>query len=81
MTVNIIIEQFDNGISIKEINGEEVEKRVALDHNKETEIGKTIWDTVKYLMEKHLTSIVRLTVDCKAIIALDTEMDAPTEED
>lgn len=81
MKETIIVEQFDNGITIEATNDEGTERRVALDHTKEQEIGKTIWETVKFLMDKHLTSIVRLTVDYKAIINVDDKADMPFVKD
>ena len=81
MKEKIIIEQFDNGISIKAANDEGTERRVAIDHNKESEIGKTIWETVKFLMDKHLTSKVKMEVEYKAIISIDDEMNPITEEE
>lgn len=81
MKETIIIEQFDNGITIEATNDEGTERRVSLDHTKEQEIGKIIWETVKFLMDKHLTSIVRLTVDYKALIAVDSKADMQVVED
>ena len=74
MEETIIIEQFDNGISIKASNEEGTSRVVSMDHSKESEIGKTIWETVKFLMDKHLTQKVSMTVDYKAIIPLDDEL-------
>lgn len=81
MKETIIIEQFDNGITIEATNDEGTERRVSLEHQKEQEIGKVIWETVKFLMDKHLTSIVRLTVDYKAIIEVDKKADMPFVEE
>lgn len=80
MKQTIIVEQFDNGISIKATNDEGTEARVAMDHQKEQEIGKIIWETVKFLMDKHLTSKASVTIDYKAIIDVDSETDAPTKD-
>ena len=81
MKEKFIIEQFDNGISIKATNDEGTERRVALDHNKDSEIGKTIWETVKFLMDKHLTSKVMMTIDYKEIIEVDEEIEWPSEQE
>lgn len=81
MKETIIIEQFDNGITIEATNNEGTEKRVSLDHNKEQEIGKSIWETVKFLMDKHLTSMVKMTIDYKALIAVDSKADMQVVED
>ena len=63
MKETIIIEQFDNGVAIKATNDEGTERRVAIDINKEHEIGKVIWDTVKFLMDKNLTNSVTLDIN------------------
>ena len=81
MKETIIIEQFDNGITIKATNEEGDERRVAMEHQKEQEVGKIIWETVKFLMDKHITSKVRMTIDYKAIVYVDKETDMPVAED
>ena len=58
MKETIIVEQFDNGITIEATNDEGTERRVALDHSKEQEIGNMIWETVKFLMDKHISNCV-----------------------
>lgn len=63
----ITIEQFDNGITIKATNEEGTERRVALEHSKEQEIGKMIWETVRFLMDKKLTSTVGMEIEYKPI--------------
>lgn len=63
MKETIIIEQFDNGITIEATNDEGTEKRVSLDHNKEQEIGKLIWETVRFLMDKETTNTVKMEID------------------
>lgn len=67
MKETIIIEQFDNGISIKARNDEGTERRVALDHEKEQELGKMIWETIRFLMDKHLVNTVAMEIEYKAI--------------
>ena len=59
----IIVELFDNGISVKINNGEDTSGRVALEHDIEKEIGKTIWETIKYVMDKDLVNIVKLHIE------------------
>ena len=81
MKETIIIEQFDNGITIEATNDEGTERRVSLEHSKEKEIGTIIWETVKFLMCKHITSIVRMTIDYKAIKYVDKKTDMPVAED
>ena len=63
MKETIIIQQFDNGITIESTNNEGTEKRVSLDHNKEQEIGKLIWWTVNFLMDKETTNTVKIEID------------------
>lgn len=81
MKETIIIEQFDNGITIEATNDEGTCRRVAMEHQKEQEIGKVIWETVKFLMDKNLTSMVKMTIDYKALIAVDSKADMPVAED
>lgn len=63
MKETIIIEQFDNGITIEATNDEGTERRVSLEHTKEQEIGKLIWDTVRFLMDKETTNTVKIEID------------------
>lgn len=63
MKETIIIEQFDNGITIKATNDEGTERRVSLEHTKEQEIGKVIWETIRFLMDKHLCNTVAMKID------------------
>lgn len=63
MTETIIIEQFDNGITIEATNDEGTERRVSLEHTKEQEIGKLIWETVRFLMDKETTNTVKIEID------------------
>lgn len=63
MKETIIIEQFDNGITIEATNDEGTERRVSLEHTKEQEIGKTIWETVHFLMDKETTNTVKIEID------------------
>ena len=59
----IIIEQFDNGITIEATNDEGTERRVSLEHTKEQEIGKLIWETVRFLMDKETSNTVKIEID------------------
>ena len=63
MKETIIIEQFDNGITIEATNDEGTSRRVAIEHQKELEIGKEIWETVRYLMDKETTNTVKIEID------------------
>ena len=63
MKETIIIEQFDNGITIEATNEEGTERRVSLEHSKEQEIGKLIWETVRFLMDKETTNTVKIEID------------------
>lgn len=73
MKAIITIEQFDNGISLKWKDGDglntvhmpaaDPQCVVALDRDKETVIGKMIWDDVKNAMNAALTNTVRLEID------------------
>lgn len=63
MKETIIIEQYDNGITITSTNDEGTERRVSLDHSKEQEIGKLIWETVHFLMDKETTNTVKIEID------------------
>ena len=63
MKETIIIEQFDNGITIEATNDEGTERRVSLEHTKDQEIGKLIWETVHFLMDKETTNTVKIEID------------------
>ena len=63
MKETIIIEQFDNGITIEATNDEGTDRRVSLEHSKEQEIGKLIWETVHFLMDKETTNTVKIEID------------------
>lgn len=63
MKETIIIEQFDNGITIEATNDEGTGRRVAMEHQKEHEIGQEIWDAVRYLMDKEMTNTVKIEID------------------
>ena len=62
MKETIIIEQFDNGITIKSTNDEGTERRVAMEHSKEQEIGKLIWETIRFVMDKNLVNTVSMEI-------------------
>lgn len=65
MSVTIDVEQFDNGISIKweDSEGHDNEAIVALDADKESAIGKMIWDDIKHAMDAALTNTVRMKIE------------------
>jgi hypothetical protein len=70
MKVEITIEQFDNGISIKWSDHDMEEGPhdiVALDRDKEQAIGKMILDDVKHLMDSKLASIVKMNIEYQPI--------------
>jgi hypothetical protein len=70
MKVEIIIEQFDNGITIKERSDEpEAEPHyiVALERDQTRIIGETIWSDIKYIFDTIPTNIVRMTIDYQPI--------------
>ena len=72
MKVQIDIEEFDNGITLKwhghDLNGEQDNERlVALDREKESVIGKTIWDDIRCVIDKELVSKVRMTIEYEPI--------------
>ena len=67
MKETIIVEQFNNGITIEATNDEGTERRVAMDHSKEQEIGKIIWESIKFIMDKDMTNTVRLEIDYSKI--------------
>jgi len=69
MKIEITIEQFDNGISLKwnDSEGHEPKAVVALDRDKENAIGKMIWDDVKNAMDAALTNTVRMEIEYEPI--------------
>ena len=72
MTVNIIIEQFDNGISIKwnELDRDVPPKAiVALDRDIARAIGELIWESSKFIMDFNDTNaaLIQLNYFSKAI--------------
>lgn len=79
MKAKIIIEQFNNGISLKrEDENLEQEAIVALDYDREKAIGKMIWDDVKNIMDAELCNIVTLNIeyekgDTNQAVAADSE--------
>lgn len=63
MKTEIIIEQFDNGITITNKNEDgSMSKTVSLDHSKESEIGKEIWSDIKYIMDKSMCEKVKMEI-------------------
>lgn len=70
MKVEIFIEQFNNGISLKwrDCDGNiEPENLVALERDQVNTIGKTIWDDIKSVMDSKLANIVKLTIEYQAM--------------
>jgi hypothetical protein len=69
MKVNLEIEQFDNGITLKWEDAEEKldpEAIVALDRDKEAAIGKMIWDDVKSVMDSAVSCKVTMEITYQA---------------
>lgn len=65
MKVNIEIEQYDNGITLKwrDLDGEtDPQNIVALDRDREAVIGKTVWEDIKRAMDKHLANAVTMSI-------------------
>lgn len=70
MKATITIEQYDNGISIKERSDEpEAEQNyiVALERDQTRVIGETIWSDIKYIFDTIPTNIVMMTIDYQPI--------------
>ena len=63
MKETIIIQQYDNGITIEATNDEGTERRVSLEHTKEQEIGKLVWETIRFLMDKHTTNEIAMEIN------------------
>lgn len=65
MKVNIEIEQYDNGITLKwrDFDGElDGQNTVALDRDREALIGKTIWEDIKSVMDKNTANAVTMNI-------------------
>ena len=60
MKVEIIIEQFDNGISLKVQGGRSF---VAMGHDKTRAIGDVLWEDIKNLMDCTPTNKVRMNIE------------------
>lgn len=68
MKAKIIIEQFDNGISIKWDSPDvDPQSEVALDFDKEKAIGKMIWDDIRSVMDAELYNEVEMVIEYKPI--------------
>ena len=70
MKVEITVEQFNNGISLKwrDCDGNiEPEDLVALEEDQVNTIGKIISDDIKLVMDNKLANIVKLTIEYQAI--------------
>jgi hypothetical protein len=64
MKTTITIEQFDNGISIKETDEDgDTQAIVSLDRTKEEEIGKVIWEDIKNMMDDESANIVTMNIE------------------
>lgn len=70
MKAEIIVEQYDNGISLKwkDVEGSiEPEAIVALDDDKANTIGKIIWDDITLMMDQELCNVVKMTIEYQAV--------------
>ena len=68
MKVTIVVEQFDNGITLKwkDVEGKhDPHAVVALDRDKEMSIGKTIWEDIKMIMDSTLCNAVEMEIEYK----------------
>lgn len=63
MKVNIIIEKFDNGITIVD----DQERRVVLERSEASEIGKLVWEDATHLINEHTANKCRITVTYEII--------------
>ena len=63
MKVEIIIEQFDNGISLKWGDGHLTKAYVAMEHHKNTTIGDVLWEDIKNLMDCTTTNKVKMCIE------------------
>lgn len=65
MNIEIEIEQFDNGISIrsKDVDDGNESATVALEGNEECSIGKEIWADVKHMMDANITNVVKIKLE------------------
>lgn len=65
MKAKIIIEQFDNGISLKWESREtpDMQAVVALEYDKERALGKMIWEDVDAIMNRETCNKVELEID------------------
>lgn len=59
MEQKIIIEQYDNGITLQS-DGRAI---VVLDHEKERSIGSMIWENVKCVMDTELCNVVTVNIE------------------
>ena len=68
MKTTITIEQFDNGISIKECDEDgNTQAIVSLDRTKEEDIGKVIWEDIKNMMNDECTNIVTMNIEISTL--------------
>lgn len=63
MKVEIIVEQFDNGISLKWSDGSLTKAYVAMEHHKNTTIGDVLWEDIKNLMDCTPTNKVKMCIE------------------
>jgi hypothetical protein len=66
MRAEITIEQFDNGISLKWRDAEDVvvpKAVVTLERDQTRVIGETIWDDIKALMDYKSVNVVKMAIE------------------
>ena len=63
----IIVEQFDNGISVKwDVDEEEV--RFVAEENKEAQtLGECLFEDIKHYLDTHLTNKVEIIMEIKSM--------------
>ena len=65
MKAIITVEQFDNGITLKWASQDDVydpQYIVALDEDRESAIGKMIWDDIRLMMDSNLSNCVSMEI-------------------
>lgn len=70
MKVEIIIEQYDNGIGIKRKDAEgetDPQNVVALEREQARTIGEMVWDDVRRMMDAELANVVKLEIGLQAV--------------
>lgn len=69
MKTTIIVEQFDNGCTIRshtDAANDTPTKIVSLEHSIVSDIGRIVWEDIQAKMNISLTNIVRIDIEYKA---------------